>query len=190
MPELSFIRTRTLRQWHRWFGACAAIFLLWASATGVVVAATEKFGAAERLREATRDLVSPMSSGKPTPMWSSEIERALRAVTDSAGDAPIDQIQIQYKGAQPTVTVFTGRPTGGEDRKFIVAAKTGAILSVEAYADKPFLYRLHSGEVFGDGGLVVAMFWGLALVVLSISGFLIYLTMRRRDAAGLQRWFY
>jgi hypothetical protein len=42
----------------------------------------------------------------------------------------------------------------------VLDARTGALLSNEAYADKPLLYRLHSGEAFGDGGLVVAMFWG------------------------------
>jgi uncharacterized iron-regulated membrane protein len=53
-------------------------------------------------------------------------------------------------------------------------ARTGQLLSEEAYADKPFLYRLHSGEAFGDGGLVVAMLWGLTLIVLTVTGLIIY----------------
>jgi uncharacterized iron-regulated membrane protein len=61
---------------------------------------------------------------------------------------------------------------------------------VESYVDKPFLYRLHSGEAFGDGGLVVAMFWGLALVTMSVSGTLVYLKMLRRNASGLGRYFW
>ena len=88
--------------------------------------------------------------------------------------------------------VFTGRPGGGEDRKFVVDALSGRITSEEAYADKPFLYRLHSGEAFGDGGLVVAMGWGLALLWLTISGLMIYWRMRRKGAAatGLRRVFW
>jgi len=73
----------------------------------------------------------------------------------------------------------------------VVDAKTGALIKTEAYADKPFLTRLHSGEAFGDGGLVMAMFWGLALVILTASGLIIYLLMRgNRKLVGWQRVFW
>ncbi len=51
----------------------------------------------------------------------------------------------------------------------------------------PFLLRLHSGEAWGDGGLVVAMFWGLALIFGVVSGVVIYLKMRRPGPTGLRR---
>ena len=61
----------------------------------------------------------------------------------------------------------------------------------EVYADKPFLYRLHSGEAFGDGGFVVAMFWGTALAILAATGFLIYFTMRgKRELTGIKKVFW
>ena len=73
----------------------------------------------------------------------------------------------------------------------MIDAKTGAIIKNEDYADKPFLYRLHSGEAFGDGGLVVAMFWALALVVLTVSGLIIYYTMRgKRVLTGVKKVFW
>ena len=34
------------------------------------------------------------------------------------------------------------------------------------------------------------MMWGLALAALSISGIVIYFTMRRRNASGLQKVFW
>jgi uncharacterized iron-regulated membrane protein len=46
-----------------------------------------------------------------------------------------------------------------------------------------------SGEAFGDGGLVAAMMWGTVLAFLTISGFVIYLTMRRRNPTAWQRVF-
>lgn len=52
------------------------------------------------------------------------------------------------------------------------------------------LHRLHSGEAFGEGGLVFAMLWGLALVLLTLSGVVIYLQMRRPGATGLRRIFW
>ncbi len=97
---------------------------------------------------------------------------------------------MQLKGPKPTVTIFTGKPTGGEDRKFVFDGRTGALLSEEAYADKPFLYRLHSGEAFGDGGLVVAMLWGLTLIVLTLTGLIIYLKLRRPGLTGIRKVFW
>ncbi len=127
------------------------------------------------MREATRLLVSPVTTQSPARAWSEPIGAALATVAANAGTAPIGSITMQFKGDQPTVTVFTGKPTGGEDRKFIVDARTGALVRTETYADKPFLNRLHSGEAFGDGGLVVAMAWALTLIVLTITGLTIYI---------------
>ena len=178
------------RRWHRWIGFPAALFLLFAAITGFLVAGTEFFGEEEAQREATRDLVSQVTASSPSDAWSAGVSRAVAAVRASAGDVPIDKIEVQLKGDQPTVTVFTGKPKGGEDKKFVVSARTGTVLKVEAYVDKPFLYRLHSGEAFGDGGLVVAMFWALSLVVLTVSGLIIYFLMRRRNLSGIQRVFW
>lgn len=181
---------RTFRQWHRWIGAVAGLFLLWAAATGVVVAGTEFFGEEERIREATRSLVSPMTADGTDEAWQVPVERALTAVNGEAPGAPVDKITIEFKGDAPRIQVFTGKPEGGEDRQFVIDAKTGTIKSVESYADKPLLYRLHSGEAFGDGGLVVAMIWGLALVAMSLSGLWIYLSMRRPGREGIRKAFW
>lgn len=107
---------------------------------------------------------------------------------------PVDKILIEFKGDQPTVTVYTGKPSGGEDKRYVVAAASGALLRVDDYVDKPFLTRLHSGEAFGDGGLVVSMFWGLAMAVMTLSGFVIYWhmhrRMERRHETGWRRYFW
>jgi uncharacterized iron-regulated membrane protein len=178
------------RKWHRWIAFPATIFLLFAASTGMALAITEFFGAEEALREQTRDLVSPVAADAPAAAWSDPVGRAVAAVNATAPGAPIDKIHVQFKGDHPTVTIFTGKPTGGEDRKFVVSAATGTIDLVESYADKPFLNRLHSGEAFGDGGLVVAMFWALALIVLSITGLIIYLRIRKPNPVGIEKVFW
>ncbi len=180
------------RKWHRWIGFPAALFLLFAATTGLLLAFTEFFGADEALREATRDLVSPVTVGSDPSGWQGPLARAFAtaAATPGATGAPVDKVTIQYKGDNPTVTVFTGKPTGGEDRQFVFNAKTGALEKVESYADKPLLNRIHSGEAFGDGGLVVAMFWALSLAVLTATGLIIYLRMRRKNPKGIQRVFW
>jgi len=182
---------RFWRKWHRWIGFPAGIFLVFAAVTGVLVACVEFFGADERLREATRDLISPVTVSSVVGPAGAAIARAMTSAATIAPNAPIDKIEMQFKGDNPTVTVFTGKPTGGEDRKLVFNARTGALEANETYADKPFLYRLHSGEAFGDGGLVVAMFWGAALAVLGTTGLYIYWTMRgHRRLQGIRRVFW
>lgn len=178
------------RKWHRWIAFPATLFLLWAAATGILVAFTEFFGEDEALREATRDLISPVNVSSPSSAWSEPLARAFATAATHSKGAPVDKIEMEFKGAQPTVTMFTGKPAGGEDKKLTFDARTGLLLSEESYADKPFLYRLHSGEAFGDGGLVVAMFWGLALLVLTVSGLIIYLKMRRPGQTGIRKVFW
>ena len=178
------------RKWHRWIGFPAVLFLLWAATTGFLVAFTEFFGEAEALREATRDMISPVTLASPATEWSEPIARAFTTAATRVNGAPVDKIEMQLKGPKPTVTIFTGKPTGGEDRKFVFDGRTGALLSEEAYADKPFLYRLHSGEAFGDGGLVVAMLWGLTLIVLTVTGLIIYLKLRRPGLTGIRKVFW
>jgi uncharacterized iron-regulated membrane protein len=185
------MNVRFWRRWHRWIGFPSAIFLVFAAVTGFLVAFTEFFGADERLREATRDLVSPVTVASPPETWTAPIERALASARRISASSPIDKIEVQFKGETPTVTVFTDRPTGGEDRKLVFAALTGSLIANDVYEDKPFLYRLHSGEAFGDGGLVVAMFWALALAILGGTGLWIYWTMRgHRVRTGVKRVFW
>ena len=178
------------RKWHRWIAFPATLFLFWAASTGVLVAFTEFFGEEEALREATRDLISPVTVSSASTAWSEPIARALATAATRANGAPVDKLEVQFKGPRPTVTVFTGKPSGGEDRKFVFDGRTGLLLSDETYADKPLLYRLHSGEAFGDGGLVVAMTWGLTLLVLTVTGFIIYLKLGRPGQTGVRKVFW
>jgi uncharacterized iron-regulated membrane protein len=185
------MNVRFWRKWHRWIAFPAAVFLFFSAVTGFFVAGTEFFGEDEALREATRDLISPVKTNSPPDFWRSSIQSAFASADRISAGAPIDKIEVQFKGPQPTVTVFTGKPTGGEDRKLVFDARNGAIMQNEAYADKPFLYRLHSGEAFGDGGLVVAMGWALALAFISASGLWIYWTMKgKRERTGMRKVFW
>src|ERR1043166_2358894 len=163
------LNTAFWRKWHRWIAFPATIFLVWASVTGLILSFTEFFGADEALREATRDLVSPVLVSSPPSAYADPVTKAVATVNQKSPGSPIDKIEVQFKGDNPTVVVYTGKPSGGEDKKFIVSAKTGQLETIEDYADKPFLNRLHSGEAFGDGGLVGSMLWGLALAVLSVT---------------------
>lgn len=182
---------RFYRKWHRWIGTIAALFLAWVSITGFLVAFTEFFGAEESERERLRDVTSAVTLVPSDPAIATAVGVAIAGAIAKAPGAPVDKVELKLKGDKPVVNIFLGKPGGGEDRQLQFDAKTGALLSEESYADKPLLYRLHSGEWFGDGGLVFAMGWGLALAIMSISGFLMYLhMMRRHQATGWRRYFW
>jgi len=188
MPKPAF-----WRQWHRWIGAPAALFLAFVSVTGVILACTEFFGADEALREANRDLVSTVKTDAPMSAWSAPIAAAMTEAAKQAPGAPVDKVTIELKGKSPTIVVYVGKPTGGEDKKLVFDAKTGTFLHVDEYVDKPLINRIHSGEAFGDGGLVAGMFWGLALCALTVSGFLLYwrlMRIDRPDRTGLRKFFF
>src|SRR4051812_5238838 len=97
------------RKWHRWIAWPATLFLFWAAATGVLVAFTEFFGPDEALREATRDMISPVTVSSAPTAWSEPITRAFASAATRTRGAPVDKLEVQFKGAQPTVTVFTGK---------------------------------------------------------------------------------
>jgi uncharacterized iron-regulated membrane protein len=184
------VQPRTWRIAHRWLGWVAALFLAWAGTTGVLVAASEFFGADEAERERLRETTSAVNTATPSSAWSEPLQRAFAAVAAQAPGAPVDKVELVWKAEPPRVTICTGRPGGGEDQRFVFDARTGTLLEQGDYRDKPFLRRLHSGEAFGDGGLVAAMAWGLALVLLAVSGVVIYLQMRRPGATGWKRLFW
>jgi uncharacterized iron-regulated membrane protein len=181
------------RKWHRWIGAPATIFLMFVSVTGILLAFTEFLGEEEAAREANRAVVSAVRTDSPATAWSGPLAAAMTAAAAKAPGAPIDRITMDLKRDAATISIYTGKPAGGEDQRLIFDTKTGAFLRAEAYVDKPFLVRLHSGEAFGDGGLVAAMFWGLALLALTISGCLLYwrlMKVDRPDRTGFKKFFF
>lgn len=185
------IDMRFYRRWHRWVGTIAAVFLTWVSITGMLVAGTEFFGADEAERERVRDMTSAVKLDPADPGIATAMSLALSGAMAKAPGAPVDKVELKLKGDKPVVNIFLGKPGGGEDKQLKFDGKTGAFLGEESYVDKPLLYRLHSGEAFGDGGLVVAMGWGLALALMSVTGFLMYVHMvRRHHVQGWRRFFW
>ena len=175
------------RKWHRWIGWAAAIFFVLVSVTGVILQFQQFFGAEEAQKEQLRDLTSTYTVASPLGDLQSRIARAQTAVVAVTGNAPLDRIEMQLKGPHPTITFITG---GAQALKFVVSADTGAIEERASGEDESFLLRLHTGEVFGDGGVVLGMLWGVAFLVMTLTGVWVYWNMRRPGRQGLKRIFW
>ena len=182
------MRQQPWRTWHRWVGFSAAPFLLFAAVTGIAAGVAEMAGEGEAAREAARDRVSEVKLPASPAAVADPVAKAL--ANAKADGAPVDKVAVDFKADPPTVTLYLGKPTGREDRKLVFDARTGDLLREEPYEDKPFLTRLHSGEAFGDWGLVLGTAWGAALVAVLVTGLVIYLAMRKPGRRGLGRLFW
>ena len=179
-----------MRKWHRWIGFPAALFFLLSGVTGIWLQCERFFGEEEALREKLRDTVSTVSAKTAPAEFAAQFAAAQAAVAAKAGDQPLDKITWQLKGDAPTLTFYLGGTKSLKARKLLVNAQTAVVLREDDYDDDSLVLRLHSGEAFGDGGMVLGMVWALALIVLTISGLIIYWKMRPKDPTGLRKVFW
>lgn len=178
------------RKWHRWIGFAAFPFVLFAATTGIIAGIAEMTSEDEEAREAARDRISEVKLSAPQSSFGEPVAKAIQNASRRGDDAPVDKVLIDFKADPPTVTIYLGKPTGGEDKKLLYDARSGEFLREESYADKPFLTRLHSGEALGDWGLVFGTGWGVALLAILLTGIVIYFQMRKPGKKGLGRLFW
>lgn len=170
----------TSRQIHRWLGIGAAVLFLLVSVTGVALQYRQMFGSEEAAKEASASIVPPLSLAKPIGLDEAMIERARTALLARYGDRPIAGIDWRIKAATPALVFHLD---GTDPRKVAVGIQDGAILSDEP-GGEDWLLRLHSGELFGDGGKFLGLLWGLGLVAMTLTGVWLYIKMYRARQKG------
>ena len=196
MPPVDRKPTRTKmgsRKIHRWIGIGAAVLFLLVSVTGVLLQIEQIFSAEEANREAMAAIMSPASLTRPLHPDSAALDRARTAVLGRFGDRPVAALDWQIKGKEPHYIFHLDGP---RPLRVDVNAATGAI--VESRPDgEDWLLKLHTGEIVGDGGKVLGLGWGLALVTMLVTGILAYLNMYRarqkgsaKNDRGWRRWFW
>ena len=183
-----------MRKVHRWVSLPASLFLLVVAITGVLLQGTQLFGGDEAEREKQAAAVSSHTLARPPADVSATIDRAIVAVGAATGknaaDVRLNGIDLQFRAIPPRVVVHAA--TGGsEGERFTVDATTGAILGREADGES-LLLRIHTGEIFGDAGVWMGLFWGAAMVVLTFTGAWLYWKMykARSSVKGWRRVFW
>jgi uncharacterized iron-regulated membrane protein len=178
-----------VRKIHRWLSVIAALFLLVVASTGVLLQVQKLTGGDEEHEREHGERSSAFTTARAPADYDAMLARTLAAVRARAPDAAVASIELRLAGDEPQgVVTMPGEP----GRQIIVDARDGRVVRDEPHEGDSLLLRIHSGEIFGEPGVVLGILWGLALVTLSITGLAVYLGMyaKRRKAQGKGRVFW
>jgi uncharacterized iron-regulated membrane protein len=174
-----------MRQIHRWISFPLIIFLLLVTVTGVVLQFQE---------------MGELGEQKPSPPTVSAVP------DDAALLALVQKATIAARTAKPgfpaqNITLDFSR--GTQKARFGIAPRGGPSIDVDLktgetmveMAPKPNLHvlmiQLHTGKFFGPLGLIVIGVVSIVFLVLTVTGFLVYLDMwKRRRLAGKASLFW
>ncbi len=173
----------TNRKIHRWLSIIGIVFFLLVATTGVWMQGEAIFGEDEAEREALAVLVSPLSLANPVNVDAASLDRARTATLARFGTRPVASVDWIIKAPVPA---FVFHLEGVDPVKVTVDAKTSVIIKSEPDGED-WVMRLHTGELFGDGGKFLGLVWGLALIAMSVTGIILYFQMlgkRKTGAAG------
>ena len=178
-----------MRKIHRWISIGAALFLVIVASTGVILQAQKLLGGDEKDQDKDRVVAGAMTTSSDAAAYGAMLSKTLDATRTRAPNQPIASIELRFAGDEPRgVVTLPGDP----GRQITVDPRDGKVLKDEAHEAESIFLRIHSGEILGEPGVVMGLLWGLALVVLSITGGLMYLDMyrKRRKARGKGQVFW
>ena len=176
-----------MRKIHRWVSVFAAIFLFVVAATGVILQVQKLTG--DEKEESEKSFTGIVTTSTANDAFAAMLARTLDAARVAAPKEPIASVELRLSGDTPEgVVTMPGDP----GRRIIVNAQSGTVTSDEAYERESFFLRIHSGEILGEPGVVMGILWGLGLVILSVTGLIVYLNMyaKRRAARDKGQVFW
>ncbi|KHS43851.1 PepSY-associated TM helix domain-containing protein [Novosphingobium subterraneum] len=167
-----------MRRWHRWFGLPSAILLGFIALTGTLLHV-------DMIRLGQKPPGSDHGIQAPPRKLPSDAELeamvgTLAATARSETDFAVRSLQINLDATQVTLVAAEGLAPGSKQIK--IDARTGKrIIEPPRPADFHIVLQdLHAGYTFGWAGRIVSLLCGIALVVLSVTGFQIWWDLRKR----------
>lgn len=184
------------RQWHKWGGLIAALFLLIVGATGIVLNYKQPIFSALGLEKPTLKAEMPKPSPQsPQPALTTgaglaalpvSVDRALQIARAEWGDVSLERIELKAERGQ---MIYKVKQTGGSE--LWVNAADGSHFTkgqyeriVRAGADGvpvrttdwgKILIDLHTGKIGGDVGKAVMTCAAVLLLLLTCSGVYVWL---------------
>lgn len=158
----------------------AAVLLLLVAVTGVLLQVEQL---QDQPQKEAREHAMPRVTVRDAPP---DLSRAWQIVARMSPESGVKAVDIDLLGDAPSAVFHLGT-----DRMVRIDIASNRVLGDEPDEPESFLLRLHTGEVFGDGGVVLGLLWGLALVALTVTGAVMYIQMLgRRRRAGHRGLFW
>lgn len=204
------------RQWHKWGGLIAGIFILTVAASGIVLnykkpvltalgleqpqGRPEKPGSTDKAAKG-KGGKAEFSTGNGLAALSVSLDRALEIARAEWGDVTLERIELksergetlcklkQKGGAELWVNAATGEHfEKGEYERIGKADASGAVTRSTDWGK--ILIDLHTGKIGGEIGKAVMSVVALILLLLTFSGFYLWLKpllVRRKEVRAKRR---
>lgn len=153
---------------HLWLGIVATAIVLVVSVTGVLLNHKRPLGLMPEVEN------QPAGSFAEALPLAELTRRAESAVAPAVAAAGVDRMDVR-----PGDGLVKVRFDDAEVHEVTVDLASGRVLHVGLRNDV-FLEKLHSGEIFGDGGVLLSDFAAVVLVLLLVSGYWLWLYPRIR----------
>jgi hypothetical protein len=159
--------TRAAFYAHLWLGVLFTVVLALISVTGILLNHKRELGL---MPDVAHTPSGPIEGALPIARLA---ELALRAAAPGATIADIDRMDVRPRDGFVKVRLRDAAST-----EVTLDLVDGRVLHVGPRGDA-FLERLHSGEALGDGWVLLSDAGAIALVVLLVSGYWLWLAPKR-----------
>jgi uncharacterized iron-regulated membrane protein len=175
-----------MRSLHRWIAPLAALFLIIIAATGVYMQGETLWRAYHPARRAE-------AQSLPAGEISNWFDLALTAARRARPESGIAMVSVSMDGSQPRADVVW---TQSDVPELSIDPRTGSQFqsSSTGAADQSLSRRLgrlilelHRGDLLGLPGRWLGFACGIALVLLGVTGLIVYLKIYLRRV-NLRRW--
>lgn len=165
-------RRRKFARWmlngHLWLGVILSGLLLVLAITGIMLNHKRALGFMP-------DVENEAAGALDGAMSIAELVRLAGAAAPAADAAGVDRLDVRPRDGLMKVRFRDDVVT-----EVTIDIVTGRILNVGERNDV-FLEKLHSGEIFGDNWILLSDFAGVAVVLIVISGYWLWLFPRSRQ---------
>lgn len=153
---------------HLWLGIMASAAILVVCATGILLNHKRPLGLMPGVEDPPgTPLADALPLARLVEIAGAEVEPTVRSAGVDRMDVRPEDGLVKVRFDDPGITEVT------------LALATGEVLLVDARSDV-FLERLHSGEIFGEHGILMSDFAAVTLALLLLSGYWLWLYPRRR----------
>ena len=165
-------RTRALARWmfhsHLWLGVLTTALVLLIGITGILLNHKRGLGLMP-------DVPNEPSGAFESALPLAELARIAAEAAPSAGAAGVDRMDVRPRDGLIKVRFRDDVVT-----EVTVDINNGRVLHIGERNDV-FLEKLHSGEIFGDRWVLLSDFAAVALIVLIVTGYWLWLFPRTRQ---------